>query len=78
MTFREDREMHIAARQASRKVLEGHQNLDREFMKTWLSVVTEFGNLRPDFLDAVLASSNKVQSQTFMGRLFGNGSKTHP
>jgi hypothetical protein len=76
MTFRKDREMHIAARQTSLKAPEEHENPDREFMKTWLGVKREFGYLRSDLLDAVLADGKKVQNQSFMGRLFDSESKT--
>jgi hypothetical protein len=74
MTFRKDREMHIAARQAARTISEENENPDREFMKTWLGVVRETGYRRPDWVDAVLAGRTKVQRQTFIGRLFGGGS----
>jgi hypothetical protein len=76
MTFRKDREMHIAARQTPLKASEEHENPDREFMKTWLGVKREFGYLRSDLLDAVLADGRKVQNQSFMGRLFDSESKT--
>ncbi|OWY54225.1 hypothetical protein AALT_g8768 [Alternaria alternata] len=76
MTFRKDREMHIAARQTSLKAPEEHENPDREFMKTWLGVKREFGYLRSDLLDAVLADGKKAQNQSFMGRLFDSESKT--